>query len=144
MSQWTVRRAQSGDAPGLTACMHAAYIKHAALGDLPPLPTDYAEEINTCQVWVATSAGRVIGGLVLVPADGFMQLANVAVHPDHAGIGIGKALITLAEEQASQQGYPEIHLNTHAGMTDNVSLYQHLGWQTTGTKGATVSMKKGL
>jgi ribosomal protein S18 acetylase RimI-like enzyme len=144
MPDWTIRPAEAGDAPRLTACMRAAYAPYAALGALPPLTADYAEEITACQVWVAMVAREIVGGLVLVPADVCMQLANVAVHPEYGGMGIGKAMIGLAEEQAKRQGYTEIRLTTHAGMTGNIGLYQHLGWQVVDTTDTTVAMKKAL
>ena len=145
MPGWRIRQAETRDAEGLTICMRAAYAGHTArLGDLPPLSTDYAEEIATCQVWVALVGDDIVGGLVLVPAADSMQLANVAVHPGHAGAGLGKALIALAETQAADQGFQEIRLKTHAGMAENIGLYQHLGWRVVEAAGDTVSMAKSL
>ena len=145
MPEWHIRRAEARDAHALTACIHAAYADHAAtFGNLPPLSTDYAEEIATCQVWIALIGSEIAGGLVIAPAEGFMQLANVAVHPDHRGRGMGKTLIALAEDQAVQQGYREIRLKTHAGMTMNIELYRGLEWRIAARQGDTVSMAKML
>lgn len=145
MAAWTIRQAAPEDAPGLTTCMRAAYAEAAArLGDLPPLTANYADEIATCQVWVAMIDDDIVGGLVLVPGGDALQLANVAVDPNYAGLGLGKALIGHAEAEAAIQGYPEIRLSTHSSMGNNVALYQHLGWRQTGREGATVFMKKDL
>ena len=86
--------------------------------------------------------GEVAAGLVVIPENGFMMLANVAVHPRHTGIGLGRALVALAEREASEQGFREIRLSTHVDMPENVRLYRHLGWNETGRDGNKVSMAK--
>ena len=85
----------------MSACIDAAYAHYAErIADLPPMSADCAEEIARFQVWVAEVANVIVGGLVLVPGDGFMLLANVAVHPTHTGAGMGRALMALAETEA--------------------------------------------
>ena len=80
----------------------------------------------------------------MIPGDGFMKLANLAVHPDHGGKGLGRSLIELSEREATRQGFDEMRLNTHVDMPDNVQLYQHLGWVEVSRNGNTVFMKKHL
>jgi GNAT superfamily N-acetyltransferase len=60
-----------------------------------------------------------------------MRLANVAVHPERRGAGLGRAFMELAESEAMDQGYVELRLNTHAGMPESIQLYGHLGWEQT-------------
>ena len=84
----------------------------------------------------------IVGGLVLVPWDRFMWLANVAVHPDHRGGGLGRALMELAENESLMQGLRELRLNTHVDMPENILLYAHLGWEKGRQQGNKVSMKK--
>ena len=145
MGNWTIRRAEGRDADALSICIDAAYAEYAArIADLPPVSADCAGEIAKFQVWVAEAANDVVGGLVLVPQDGFMRLANVAVHPDHQGTGLGRAFMALAEAEASDQGYREMRLNTHVDIPENVQLYTHLRWEQTGRDGNTISMKKML
>lgn len=125
--------------------MDAAYAHYAArIADLPPVSADCAGEIAAFQVWVAEVAGDIVGGLVLVPEDDFMLLANVAVHPDQRGMGLGRAFMTLAEAQAVAQAYRELRLTTHVDMPENVRLYEHLGWQQAGRSGNKISMTKAL
>ncbi len=71
-----------------------------------------------------------------------MRLANVAVHPDHKGAGLGRALMALAETEALDQGYREMRLTTHVDMPENVQLYAHLGWEQDYRRGNKVSMRK--
>jgi len=80
----------------------------------------------------------------MIPGDGFMKLANLAVHPDHGGRGMGRSLIELSEREATRQGFDKMRLNTHVDMPDNVQLYQHLGWVEVSRNGNAVSMKKHL
>ncbi|MCP4304475.1 MAG: GNAT family N-acetyltransferase, partial [bacterium] len=115
-TDWTIRRASPDDAEPLTACLVEAYAEDAArLADLPSMSDGVAGQIHHDQVWVADSGGTVVGGLVLAPGDGFMKLVNVAVHPDRRGAGLGKALLTLADNEAKRQGFAEMRLNTHSG-----------------------------
>lgn len=93
---------------------------------------------------MAETANDIVGGLVLIPQDGFMLLANVAVHPDQKGTGLGRALMERAEAEARNQGHRELRLTTHAKMPENLSLYTHLGWEETGRGGSKVTMRKVL
>lgn len=145
MGKWTIRKADRRDAGALSACIDAAYAHYVArITDLPPVSADCAEEIATHQVWVAEIGKAIVGGLVMSPKDTFMLLANVAVHPDHKGTGLGRALIGHAETESLNQGYRELRLTTHVDMPENVRLYAHLGWDRLGMTGRKISMKKTL
>ena len=145
MADWTLRRAEIGDAGGLASCLDAAYATYRErIADLPVMSENCAEEIAEHLVWVAESGGRIVGGLVLVPNDGFMLLANVAVHPDLRGRGLGRRLLTLAETEARDRGYAELRLTTHADMPETLQLYARNGWLQTGREGNKVRMRKAL
>ena len=140
-----IRPAQLADANALAACIDAAYAQYAErISDLPSVSDGCAEDIANNQVWIAAQSGKVIAGLVLVADEGFMKLANLAVHPDHAGMGLGRKLIKLSEDEAKRHGYSEMRLNTHVDMPENVWLYKHMGWAEVSRSGNTVSMKKHL
>lgn len=140
-----IRRAGPEDADGLGACLEAAYAAHAArIDDLPAMAEGCAEDIAEHLVWVAEADGQILGGLVLIPRDGFMLLANVAVHPDGRGTGIGRRLLELAETEAVARGHDEMRLNTHVDMAETVALYARNGWTETGRTGTTISMRKAL
>ncbi len=142
---WTIRRAVVRDADGLRDCLDAAYAEYAErIPDLPPVSANCAEEIDAHEVWVAESCGVIVGGLVLVPGDAVMLLANVAVHPDRRGAGLGRQLLALAEAEAAARGYGEMRLNTHADMPETVRLYARNGWEQVALRGNTITMKKRL
>jgi len=141
----TIRRAEASDADALGRCLDAAYATYAErIHGLPEMSADCAGEIERFEVWVAEVGGIVAGALVLVPGDGFLRLANVAVHPDHRGAGLGRRLMELAESEARRAGYDEMRLNTHADMAETVALYARNGWVETDRREKTVSMKKDL
>lgn len=145
MHDWTIRRAEARDAEGLARCIEAAYAHYAArIDDLLPLSEGCAEEIAEHLVWLAESGGAVAAGLVLMPSDGFMLLANVAVHPDRRGAGLGRQLLALAESEAAARGYAELRLTTHAAMPETIGLYLRNGWRELGREGNKVRMRKAL
>ena len=142
---WTIRKAVLSDADSLNACMQAAYkIYTVRLGGriLPPMAVDYEDEIRSFPVYVAESNGKLVGGLILMPEDGHMTIANIAVHPQFQGNGLGRGLMEFGEIKAKQKGYSELRLATHILLTENLSLYSHLGWFETGRDESRVYMKK--
>ncbi len=131
----TVRPATADDAHGLTACIDAAYAPYVAKGlDLPPVSEGIAGDIRDHHVWVATRSDRIVGGVVLVLGDA-AHLANLAVHPDAGGQGVGQALIATATSAARAAGYDKLHLATHVEMTGTQGFYQRLGWVEAGRDG---------
>ena len=145
MENSTIRRADIGDADGLSRCIDAAYAQYSdRIDDLPPVSENCAEEIANHLVWVAEAGGTIVGGLVLVPGDGFMMLANVAVHPNSRGTGLGQRLFMLAEAEATGRGYAELRLNTHADMPESIGLYSRNGWSQVSQQGKKIEMRKYL
>ncbi len=71
----------------------------------------------------------VSGVLVLLPAPDHLLLDNVAVDPARHGAGLGRRLISFAEEEARRQGYAEVQLYTHIMMHENLVLYPRLGYE---------------
>lgn len=130
-----IRAATADDAPGLTACIVAAYAPYAAQGlNLPPVSAGIAEDIRDHRVWVAVDDGAIVGGAVL-HLNARAHLANLAVHPEAGGHGIGRALIDTAHEAARKAGHAQMYLATHVDMEQAQALYQRLGWYETGRDG---------
>ena len=144
---WIIRKADISDAEALAECMHAAYKTYSSRLEgktLPPMTVDYANEISSYLVWVAESDMQVVGGLILVPEKNCITLANIAVHPKFQGNGLGRDLMAFAESEAKRQGYSELHLATHVMLTENISLYEHLGWSVIDRDEKRVYMRKEL
>ena len=142
---WTIRKAVVSDAEILAECMHASYLIYTArLGGktLPPMRVDYKEEIRTSPVWIAESDGMLVGGLILMPEEDHMTIANVAVRPRFQGNGLGRGLMEFGEAEAKKQRYSELRLATHILLTENISLYVYLGWSETDRDEYRVYMRK--
>ncbi|PLC04790.1 GNAT family N-acetyltransferase [Variovorax sp. RO1] len=128
---WHLRRANAADVATVTACAVEAFRTYIPrLGLTPrPMTRDYAEAIAHLQVWVAERPAQQIGAALLLDAtdEGFL-IDVIAVHPDHQGSGAGRALLELAEREASRQGHASIYLFTNEKMTENLALYQRIGY----------------
>jgi GNAT superfamily N-acetyltransferase len=125
-----LRPATPADAAGVAACVCEAYVHYIErVGRQPgPMLEDYAKVIAGSAVHVAVDAGKVVGAIVMMEtAEGF-YVDNVAVRPAVKGLGIGRALLQFAEQQARQRGYASIYLATHELMVENRSLYKRIGY----------------
>lgn len=139
-----IRPAGPSDAPALTRAIDAAYAPHIGRGlSLPPVSDGVAEAIAETPVYVAQIAAGVVGGIILRLGE-VAKIENVAVAPEGAGQGIGKALIEHAEDAARQAGYDQLTLATHKDLTDTRRFYARLGWDETGREGDRVFLAKPL
>ena len=77
--------------------------------------------------------GRVVGNLSLIPFSVHHKrcflIANVAVHPDYRRRGIGRALTSTAQEQASHRGSAGTWLHVREENEAAVKLYLSLGFK---------------
>lgn len=145
MSKWQIRPANARDARALSECIKAAYSIYASrVTDLPAVAEGISGDIKNHRVWVAEIDQNIVGGIILISHDDFVLLANVAVHPDSSGLGLGSALINLAEAECLNLGLHELRLSTHVDIPENVRLYTYLGWQETGRTGNKIHMRKVL
>src|SRR5207302_3584529 len=111
-----------------------AYTKYIErIGKAPgPMLDDYARRIEERAVWVQVDDGDIAGILVLLPAENYLLLDNVAIDPRRQGRGMGRRLIAFAETEARRRGCREIRLYTHRTMHENIALYLRLGYEETG------------
>ncbi|WP_341368653.1 GNAT family N-acetyltransferase [Yoonia sp. BS5-3] len=128
-----IRKAASADVPALTGCYAAAYAPFQHLG-LPPVTEGVDADIADHNVWVAEVDGTLRGGVVLVLGKR-AYIANLAVHPDASGQGVGPQLIAQALAAAKAAGHGQVHLVTHCGMTRTQGFYRRHGWTETGRDG---------
>ena len=78
-------------------------------------------------VWVATKGGQVIGYLVFeVEAGGEVHIANIAVHPDYRGMGVGERLMRkLLNKYEGCEVYLEVRVSNRIAQR----LYKKLGFE---------------
>ena len=123
---------------------YAAYQDRMMGKRLPPMDLDYEAEIRDFPTWIAEQGGRVMGGLTMAFEADHASIANVAVHPDYQGQGLGGGLMKFAEATAKEKNYSELRLATHVLLTENLSMYSHLGWEECGRDDVRTYMKKSI
>ena len=128
-----LRRARDADVDSMRALARAAYQVYVKrIGREPaPMTADYAGAVESGRAWVAERQGHLVGLLVVNPEADHLLLENVAVAPEAQRLGIGRALLRLAEEQARANLVREVRLYTHEMMTENIAYYGRHGYRET-------------
>lgn len=124
----SLRRATTADLPAIKAVIDAAYAKYLTRMDKPPGPMlrDYGPSVEDGTTWVTGSPVTAV--LTLYPRDDHLLIENVAVHPSAQGSGLGRALMSFAEQEAARLGFTRMTLYTHEVMTENQAIYGRLGY----------------
>jgi ribosomal protein S18 acetylase RimI-like enzyme len=128
-----VRRATAGDAACVGAIARAAYAKYLPrIGpELPPMLADFAAEIAADHVMVIETDGAIDGYMIAWREIDVYFIDNVAVDPPRQGEGLGRQLIDHAIREAKHHGSSALRLYTNAAMTENLSMYAHMGFVET-------------
>jgi GNAT superfamily N-acetyltransferase len=128
-----IRPAGPEDLAAVEAIVRSAYAPYVLLiGREPgPMLDDYAALIEQGHVYVLRDERGISAILVLIPEERALLLDNVAVRPDAQGRGHGRTLIGFAERMAREWGLGAIRLYTNEAMTENVALYERLGFVET-------------
>ena len=131
MSAPMIRLANIEDIPAITCCAEQAYEKYVGrIGKKPmPMVQDFGTAVAEGIVWVIEADNAFAGYLIAYEkTPGSLHVENVAVPPEHQGKGLGKHLLAFAEDLARMRGLPQIDLYTNEKMTENLSVYPHLGF----------------
>lgn len=82
------------------------------------------------RVWVVRSLRprAPVGFAVATLVDGSAHLHEMDVLPDHAGHGLGSALVAVVARWARAEGYPGITLTTFRHLPWNAPFYARLGF----------------
>lgn len=128
-----IRPARDEDMPAISAVAQAAFGVHVPrLGRLPtPMLADYADLTAKGLVQVLDIDGGIAGFLVLIREPDALLLDVIAVSPQVQKRGLGRRLLSFADEAARAAGYSTIRLYTNAAMTDNIALYARCGYVET-------------
>jgi ribosomal-protein-alanine N-acetyltransferase len=120
------RLAQASDVPALLEIERASFATPWTLGEI-------AEELDKplARVWVAEVDGRLAAFGIQWFVVGEAQLANIAVHPDFRGRGLGKQMMIHLLENARAEGMEKMTLEVRTGNTAAHDLYLKLGFVET-------------
>jgi N-acetylglutamate synthase-like GNAT family acetyltransferase len=129
----SIRRAEPTDAAAITALVSQAYTPYIArIGREPaPMTRDYDAAVATGHTWVAESARQLVGMLLLAPATDYLLVDTIAVADASRGLGIGAALLAVADQEARRLGLAQVRLYTNAAMTENLAYYPRRGYRET-------------
>ena len=126
-----LRRATPRDAAAVRDLVRAAYAKWVPVLGREPLPmtADYDAVVRDHIVDMLHLDGTLAALIEMHPKADHLLIVNVAVSPAHQGRGYGRALLVHAEELAHSLGLKELRLYTNARFTENVKLYERVGYQ---------------
>ena len=124
----SLRRTTAADLPAIKALIDAAYARYLTRMDKPPGPMlrDYRSSVEAGTTWVTGSPITAV--LTLDRVDDYLLIENIAVHPSAQGRGLGRALMSFAEQEATRCGLTRMVLYTHEIMTENQAIYARLGY----------------
>jgi len=128
-----IRKAMPEDAARIGAIARAAYAKYVPrIGREPaPMVADFAAEVAAGRVVVIGTAGAVDGYMIAWPESDAYLIDNIAIDPARQGQGLGRQLMDHAVGEAKRRRLPAIRLYTNAAMTENLSIYAHMGFVET-------------
>src|SRR5215208_6657707 len=133
----TVRSATELDAPAMAALLaHLGYPADAV--DLPGRLMRMRSRGD--DAYVAVAAGEIVG-LATVHARDVLhgalpvaQLTALVVPPEMRGRGVGRALVSVAEQWARERGADRLVVTTALHRADAPLFYERLGFEHTGRR----------
>lgn len=116
------------DVPAIRDVVRRAYERYTDRMDRLPAPVgrDYAGAIEAGVVWVSGVPVHAVVSLIDLPDA--LLIENAAVDPLRQGHGLGRRLMQFAESEAVRRGFDRVRLYTNEVMTENLSIYRHLGY----------------
>jgi len=126
-----LRSATMADALAIRALTREAYAKWVPVVGREPKPmmADYAEAVQKHRIDLLYLDGELAALIEMIPAADYFIIENVAVSPALQGRGLGRKLLSHAEQIAASLGYDEIKLYTNKLFAENVRLYGTLGYR---------------
>lgn len=125
-----LRRALLADAPFL-AVVEATRPQAAGWKE-----EGFAAELQQpcARIWCSIEEEKITGFLALRVTDGFCEILNVAVLPQRANRGIGKALVAQALAELKQEGPCRVTLEVAKDNLPARALYAQAGFQPLGRR----------
>src|SRR5215813_8663315 len=118
--------ASAEDAGAIRSLTREAYSKWVSVIGREPLPmtADYEEAVKNHRIDLLYLDGKLVALIEMLPKADHLFIENVAVAPAFQGRGLGRKLLTHAEEVAASLGISVIKLCTNKLFAENLRLYQ--------------------
>ena len=100
-------------------------------GSPEPMAADWSRIVCDDSVWLLEISGRLTAALVVRDQPDHLLVWSVAVDPASQGRGFGCQLLDFAEQEAHRLGFNDIRLYTNEKFTENIRLYQAIGYAIT-------------
>ncbi len=125
-----LRHATPPDAAAVRDLTRAAYAKWVPVLGREPLPmtADYDAALRDHRVDMLHLDGKLAALIEMRAEADHLLVVNVAVSPAFQGQGYGRALLAHAEELALSLGLSELRLYTSVHLSENVKLYERVGY----------------
>lgn len=122
------------DAPAIQALIRRAYAMYVErIGREPaPMQADVSALVAGGGVHVLHAGPALLGSIRLTVVDDALEVNDLVVDPAAQGQGLGRRLMTFAEETARAKGLAALTLYTNEKMVENLALYPRLGFIETG------------
>ncbi len=137
--RYFVRRMREGDLPAVRAIEVASFSN-------PWSDNTFRGEIQNTSISspmvvvrkpanpAVADEGQVVAYIVYWQIRDDVQINNVAVHPDHRGLGLGEAMMRYAIAKVRAAGAGFVTLEVRQSNTAAVTLYKKLGFEILGTR----------
>ncbi|MGW8484370.1 GNAT family N-acetyltransferase [Microbacterium sp. NPDC055903] len=122
------------DAGEVLTIQRAAFVSEAMIYgtvDMPVLTQTLDQlraELVDAVGWVARVKGRLVGAIRARQTPELLLIGRIAIAPDMQGHGVGRALLSAAEESSTA---PEAELFTGSLSEANLRLYESCGYRET-------------
>jgi Predicted acetyltransferase len=122
--------ATAEDADAIRTLTREAYAKWVPIIGREPLPmtADYGEAVKKHRIDLLYIDGKLVALIEMISNADHLLIENIAVSPVFQGRGLGRKLLTHAEQVAMLLGYSVIKLYTNKLFAENLRLYQKLGY----------------
>lgn len=135
LDTFTIRLATADDYQAVEDCVKAAFTKWIDIIGMKPmaLTADYHDFIkrNVTYVIDGNKAGELAGLLIIYPVDNALYVDTIGVNPTYQQHGLGRRLLTYAEEKAREAELNKMTLVTNALQVSNQEYYRKFGYVET-------------
>lgn len=134
-----IRSAVSADYGELFTLQRAAFVEEGRLYgtlDVPALNEtidEFTKRLLMSDSWVAIDQQRIVGAVSLRTYRGVPDVERLMVAPDRRGESISSELLKVVELAAIDAGHNSLQMIVGDLAVNNQRIYEHLGWQRTGT-----------